>query len=67
LVGNLDNFEEDVNSGTLATQRPYVPGSGDMMDIAEELKGHSKAVTRVVFSPDGQWLVSGSQDATIKL
>jgi WD40 repeat protein len=31
------------------------------------LQGHGKAVNAIAFSPDGQFLVSGSEDETIKL
>jgi WD40 repeat protein len=34
---------------------------------AEEMIGHTRAVTSTVFSPDGRWLASGSLDRTIKL
>ncbi|MBW4452233.1 MAG: WD40 domain-containing protein [Nostoc indistinguendum CM1-VF10] len=33
----------------------------------DTLTGHSDAVTSLVFSPDGQTLVSGSRDSTIKV
>ena len=29
-----------------------------------KLEGHEDEVTAVAFSPDGQWLVSGSRDGT---
>ncbi|KFA80159.1 hypothetical protein S40288_08423 [Stachybotrys chartarum IBT 40288] len=67
LIGKLDDFEEDVISGTLATQRPYDPVLNETVEYTEDLKGHTKAITCVVFSPNGLWLASGSQDATIKL
>ncbi len=31
------------------------------------LRGHSQAITRIIYSSDGKMLVSGSQDKTIKL
>jgi WD40 repeat protein len=31
------------------------------------LQGHDKAITSVKFSPDGNYLASGSYDSTIKL
>lgn len=33
----------------------------------QTLEGHSDKVNSVVFSPDGQWLASGSSDGTIKI
>jgi len=43
--------------------------SQDWGEIQSEstLTGHSSAVTGVAFSADGQWLVSGSYDRTIRL
>ena len=43
--------------------------SQDLWKIQSEssLTGHSSAVTGVAFSADGQWLVSGSCDTTIRL
>ncbi|KAI3542637.1 hypothetical protein CSPX01_06842 [Colletotrichum filicis] len=61
LVGKLDDFAEDANSGILATQRPYI------LKLDDVDKGHAKEVSRVVFSPNGEVLASGSQDSTIKL
>ncbi|MCU0566973.1 MAG: caspase family protein [Oculatellaceae cyanobacterium Prado106] len=31
------------------------------------LEGHSQRVNRVALSPDGQWIVSGSDDATVRI
>ncbi|KAM0417445.1 hypothetical protein ACHAPT_012594, partial [Fusarium lateritium] len=67
LMGKLDDFEEDYNWGTLATQRPYLPASSEAIQTLKELRGHTNSVTRVMFSPDGRWLASGSKDGTIKL
>ncbi|KAJ8123922.1 hypothetical protein ONZ43_g239 [Nemania bipapillata] len=66
LQGKLDDFEEDVISGTLATRRSY---DFDVLsaEYSTQSKGHSERVTRIVLSPDGQWLASGSEDATIKI
>jgi WD40 repeat protein len=34
---------------------------------ALSLQGHSRGVTVVSYSPDGQWIVSGSGDHTVRL
>ncbi|KAI1215177.1 vegetative incompatibility protein HET-E-1 [Annulohypoxylon truncatum] len=67
LVGKLDDFEEDANPGILPSRQSSTLSTGEIMESAKLLKGHSSEITRVVFSPDGQWLASGSQDATIKI
>ncbi|RGP58943.1 vegetative incompatibility protein het-e-1 [Fusarium sporotrichioides] len=63
--GKLEDFADDDRSS-----------NGDLMDsvhfeplalASRDLKGHSKRVTSMVVSPNGQLLVSGSDDSTIKL
>ncbi|KAI1089482.1 vegetative incompatibility protein HET-E-1 [Rostrohypoxylon terebratum] len=66
LVGKLDDFA-DINPGMLPGHQHPTPFKGDIKESSELLKGHSSTVTRIVISPDGQWLASGSQDATIKI
>jgi len=36
-------------------------------ELIRQFEGHSDAVTRVQFSPDGRWLLSGSIDETLRL
>ncbi|KAI0884183.1 vegetative incompatibility protein HET-E-1 [Annulohypoxylon maeteangense] len=67
LVGKLDDFEEDINPGILPSRQSSTISTGEMMESVMPSKGHSSTITRVVFSPDGQWLASGSEDATIKI
>ncbi|KAK6716631.1 hypothetical protein SNK04_007584 [Fusarium graminearum] len=55
MAGKLDEFDEDVHSGTLATQLLVQPS------------GHSTEITPVVLSHDKRWLASGSQDSTITI
>ncbi|KAI0896280.1 vegetative incompatibility protein HET-E-1 [Annulohypoxylon nitens] len=59
LVGKLDDFAEDINPGMLP--------EGEVIQSTRPLKGHSNTITRIVISPDGRWIASGSQDATIKI
>jgi len=47
------------------------PGDIKLWDVATEtvrttLRGHSRAVTSIVFSPDGRSLISGSADTTVR-
>jgi Tol biopolymer transport system component len=47
------------------------PGDVKLWDVATEtvrttLRGHSRAATSIVFSPDGQSLISGSADTTVR-
>lgn len=47
------------------------PGDIKLWDVATEtvrttLRGHSRAATSIVFSPDGQSLISGSADTTVR-
>ncbi|KAJ5500513.1 hypothetical protein N7453_009564, partial [Penicillium expansum] len=66
-LGELEDFEEDLNSGALATQWPNVPAWGESLQSPRKFEGHSQKVTCVLFSSDSEWLASGSEDATIKL
>jgi WD40 repeat protein len=53
----------------------YIAGGGNAIEIWDmesgnlisTLRGHSRQVNSIVFSPDGQQLVSGSDDGTIKI
>ncbi|KAF5536444.1 NACHT WD40 domain-containing protein [Fusarium phyllophilum] len=67
MVGKLDDFEEDISSGTVAAHRAYPTAFGGAVDHNRECKGHPMAITCVTFSPDGRWLASGSCDSMVKL
>ncbi|QPC71960.1 hypothetical protein HYE68_002712 [Fusarium pseudograminearum] len=67
MAGKLDEFDEDVHSATLATQRMGQPSACDRNHDLGAPKGHSMEITRVVLSPDKRWLASGSQDSTVKI
>ena len=58
-------------SGSTAASQPAqpdpAPPSITHWQQVRVLRGHSQAITRVIYSPDGKMLVSGSQDKTIKL
>ena len=41
--------------------------NGVNLEIQPDLEGHKACVNSVNFSPDGQYLISGSDDKTIKL
>ncbi|KAK2011425.1 WD40 repeat-like protein, partial [Colletotrichum eremochloae] len=45
-----------------------VPGVDTAWDMRlQSLYGHESSILTVVYSPDGQWLLSGSYDGTVKL
>ncbi|KAJ5722922.1 vegetative incompatibility protein HET-E-1 [Penicillium malachiteum] len=66
-LGKLEDFEEDVNSGTLATQRPFFKDWPQVVAKFQSLKAHSSAVTCIAVSDNGEFFASGSHDTTIKL
>jgi len=43
------------------------PRPGERAPDPEVLRGHRAGVTSVQFSPDGEWIVSGSLDGTVRL
>lgn len=45
----------------------WAPGTVTLSDITEAVGGHSSPVRAVTFSHDGQFLISGSSDRTIKV
>lgn len=67
MAGKLDEFDEDVHSGTLATQLLVQPSVCDREHDLGVSKGHSTEITPVVLSHDKRWLASGSQDSTITI
>ncbi|MEQ9484317.1 hypothetical protein [Coleofasciculus sp. F4-SAH-05] len=61
--GSADCTVKLWDANTLAQKRIF-KGHGELIDT---LSDHAGAVTSVVFSPDGQRLISGSSDKTIKI
>ncbi len=62
--------ESEAVSLTVLTPPPAKPLSSLMpeaVSLLRTLKGHTKDVTSVAFSPDGQTLASGSDDGTLRL
>ncbi len=52
------------NGGTQAVVRLWSANTGELL---RELPGHSAAITRLLFSVDGRFLVSGSYDGMVRL
>jgi WD40 repeat protein len=45
---------------------PPAQNNPQPLTVGNEVDGHTKQVTSVAFSADGKWLVSGSEDKTVR-
>ncbi len=70
------NDDRDLNETQVRQEARMFSISFDRKKVKEEdikndrvrtLESHSAAVTSVSFSPDGQWIASGSEDETVKV
>ncbi|KAK5701676.1 hypothetical protein LTR97_004494 [Elasticomyces elasticus] len=62
--GKLPDFDEATMSGV---PMHATSGSEQEFEDIDGLRGHESAITCLRFSPDGQLVVSGSHDATLKV
>lgn len=66
-----DNGKPRANVQSTSTPTTSSPSKESSSPVAENLKqvlkGHSKEVLSVAYSPDGKWLASGSRDGTVRI
>lgn len=74
MTGNgvVDSLAFDPSGTLLASGQSYETHTVliwdvDTGDLLRSLEGHTHAVTQLLFSPDGQLLVSGSFDGDVRL
>ena len=63
ILEDVPKVEKRLKEGFIAESQGII----EKLPIITTLSGHLKGVTAVAFSPDGNYLVSGSKDKTIKV